>query len=138
MQVSSDKQLNSEMNLTPLIDVLLVLLIIFMVVIPNRSVGEQAEIPQPSRPDVKHDTNSIVVVQLIQQGQGKWPSLKINQEQVAWDELEPRLHELLELRADRTAFLKGDPEVDFEYVANVLDLSRRAGAERVGLIEVEK
>jgi biopolymer transport protein ExbD len=53
---------------------------------------------------------------------------------VSWDGLEQQLEKVLVVRADKTAFLKGDPEVDFEYVAEALDVSRRAGADRVGLI----
>lgn len=133
MQLPGNRQLAAEMNLTPLIDILLVLLIIFMVVIPHHSMGERAEIPQPSRPDSSHKPEAALVLQLIQSGEGR-PTLKINQEQVSWENLEQRLGTIFSLRADRTAFLKGDPEVDFEYVAQALDVSRRAGAERVGLI----
>ncbi len=133
MQLTFGQQLAAEMNLTPLIDILLVLLIIFMVVIPHNSLGERAEIPQPSRPESEHKPGDMLVLQLIQSGGGR-PTLKINQEPVSWENLEQRLETIFSVRADRTAFLKGDPEVDFEYVAQALDVSRRAGAERVGLI----
>ncbi len=133
MQLPGNRQLAAEMNLTPLIDILLVLLIIFMVVIPHHSLGERAEIPQPSRPESEHKPGDMLVLQLIQSGGGR-PTLKINQEPVSWENLEQRLETIFSVRADRTAFLKGDPEVDFEYVAQALDVSRRAGAERVGLI----
>ncbi len=134
MQLLSNRQLAAEMNLTPLIDILLVLLIIFMVVIPHHSMGERAEIPQPSRSDSPHKPETALVLQLISQGNGSRPELKINGEHVSWENLEQRLETVLSGRGDRTAFLKGDPEVDFEYVAEALDVSRRAGAERVGLI----
>ncbi len=134
MQLLSNRQLAAEMNLTPLIDILLVLLIIFMVVIPRHSQGERAEIPQPSRLDASHKPETALVLQLISKGEGNRPALKINEEQVSWENLEQRLETFFSSRGDRTAFLKGDPEVDFEYVAEALDVSRRAGAERVGLI----
>ncbi|HYX53258.1 MAG TPA: biopolymer transporter ExbD [Candidatus Limnocylindrales bacterium] len=134
MQLQSSRQLAAEMNLTPLIDILLVLLIIFMVVIPHTSLGERAEIPQPSRPDSSHEPETALVLQLISKGEGSRPAIKVNQEQVSWDNLRARLETIFSTRGDRTAFLKGDPDVDFEYVAEALDFSRRAGAERVGLI----
>jgi biopolymer transport protein TolR len=134
MQMQSSQQLAAEMNLTPLIDILLVLLIIFMVVIPHHSLGERAEIPQPSRPDASRKEDAALVLQLINKGEGSRPELKINEHQANWDGLEQQLEKVLVVRADKTAFLKGDPEVDFEYVAEALDVSRRAGADRVGLI----
>ena len=134
MQLPGNRQLAAEMNLTPLIDILLVLLIIFMVVIPHHSLGERAEIPQPSRPESEHKPDDMLVLQLIQSSEGSRPMLKINEERVSWENLEQRLETVFSLRADRAAFVKGDPEVDFEYVAEALDVSRRAGAERVGLI----
>ena len=136
MQLASNRQLAAEMNLTPLIDILLVLLIIFifMVVIPHHSMGERAEIPQPSRPDASHKPETALVLQLISKREGGRPAIKINEEQVRWENLEQRLETVFSSRGDRAAFLKGDPEVDFEYVAEALDVSRRAGAERVGLI----
>jgi biopolymer transport protein TolR len=126
---------SAEMNVTPLIDVLLVLIIIFMVVLPHHSQGEQAEIPQAASRDanVSSSENSIVV-QLLSAGEGKRPRIKINESEVAWDELSARLKEIFVARVQRVAFLKGDPEVEFAYVAQVVDLTRAAGADRVGLL----
>jgi biopolymer transport protein TolR len=130
----------ADMNVTPLIDVLLVLIIIFMVVIPHHSHGEQADIPQAAPTDshvLPPDDNNIVV-QLLDRGEGKRPALKINASEVSWDELAPRMKEILVLRAQRVAFLKGDPEIEFEYVAQAVELTRAAGAERVGLMPLTK
>jgi biopolymer transport protein TolR len=71
---------------------------------------------------------------LIDAGESERPRLKINQEEVGWDGLEARLQEAYKLRVDRVAFVKGDPEVDFEYVAEAVDISHHAGADRIGLL----
>ena len=99
---------SSEINVTPLIDVLLVLLIIFMVILPEHKMGDV--------------------------GESKPPELKINQESVSWDGLEARLKAVYRLRDDRTAVVKGDPDVEFEYVAQAVDITHHAGADRIGLM----
>jgi biopolymer transport protein TolR len=124
---------SAEMNVTPLIDVLLVLIIIFMVIIPVQHRGERADIPQASGSQAS-PSPSTIVVRLVDAGPNKQPVLKINQEQVAWDALESRLRALYQSRAEKVAFLRGDPEIDFEYVAQVVDVAHHAGADRVGLL----
>jgi len=123
-----------EINVTPLIDVLLVLLIIFMVVLPEHHFGEKTLVPQPNTENVKPQPETPIVIQLKDVGESKRPDLKINQEAVAWDALEARLRAVYELRQDRVAFVKGDPEVDFEYIAEAIDITHHAGADRIGLM----
>jgi biopolymer transport protein ExbD len=70
-------------------------------------------------------------------GGSKRPLLKINQEEVYWDELESRLTAAFKIQVDRVAFVKGDPGVDFEYVAQAVDITHHAGADRIGLLGKE-
>lgn len=125
---------SAEMNVTPLIDLLLVLLIIFMIVLPHHYAGEKADIPQPSSDAATPPPEGTIVIQLHDEGEGKRPKLKINGEEVSWDGLEPRLRKIFLPRVSRIAFMKGGPELDFEYVAQAVDITHRAGADRVGLM----
>ena len=120
----------SEINIVPLIDVLLVLLVIFMI-IPHKQFGLKEPLPQQSdgraapRPEA-------VVVQVLADG-----TLRINQEQVKWEDLQGRLEEIFRPRADRTAFIRGDSPVEFGVVAKVIDVMHTAGIASVGLLTPE-
>lgn len=113
MMVGARSTQSSEINVTPLIDVLLVLLIIFMVILPDHKWGEKTLVPQPSIESAEKNPPSPIVIQLKDLGESKRPLLKINQQEVSWDTLESRLTDAFKLRVDRVAFVKGDPEVDF-------------------------
>lgn len=123
---------SASMNVTPLVDVLLVLIIIFMVLPAPKQRGEEALVPRPAdRQPVTPERT--LVVQLLQ-GPGSRPELKINGEDVSWAGLRGRLHDILKIRAERVVFVKADSTLDYEYVAEVIDIGRSAGADRVGLI----
>jgi biopolymer transport protein TolR len=130
MVVGSKKGALADMNVVPLIDILLVLLIIFMVINPNKPKGLDALVPQPARPDIS-STGPVnpVVVQVLQDGR-----LKINEESFSWDALGPRLPEIFKARAERVAFIKGDEGVPFEVIARAIDLMRSANIDHVGLM----
>jgi biopolymer transport protein TolR len=125
----SSRGIVAEMNVVPLIDVLLVLLVIFMI-IPHHQTGLRAEIPQLATDSAPPSAEpNIVVIQVLDGG-----SLKINEQPVTWNSLRGRLDEVFSRRADRTAFVSGDSGVEFQVVAKVIDVMDAAGISSVGLL----
>lgn len=129
-----------EINVTPLIDVLLTLIIVFMVVVSmDKEQGETAQIPQPNHKQTQDISQPrTVVIQVEWTKQDLPPTVKINQENVRWEDLETRLAEIYLKRAEKVAFVRGDADVDFQYVAEVIDLAHHAGVQRVGLLTMDR
>lgn len=126
---------SSDMNVTPLIDVLLVLLIIFMVITPLTPKGLEALVPQPPKDPSKATPTSdrTIVVQVLKSG-GDRPTLKINNEDATWENLEGKLADIYKTRAEKVMFVKADDELPFMDVAQVIDIGHSAGVDKVGLI----
>jgi biopolymer transport protein ExbD len=120
-----------ELNVVPLIDILLVLLVIFMI-IPHKQTGLKAEIPQPAVTPPAAPEPEVVVVQVLADG-----SLRINQQPVQWEALGDRLQEAFKVRANRTAFIRGDSAIEFQLVARVIDVIHTAGISSVGLLTLQ-
>jgi biopolymer transport protein TolR len=128
MMVGGKRGIVSEMNVVPLIDIMLVLLVIFMI-IPVYSKGLDAAIPQQSTQQFEQIDSAVVVIQVLADG-----TLRINQEPVAWDSLSIRLEEVFKQRASRIAFIRGDGPVEFGVVAKVIDVMHTSGIASVGLL----
>jgi biopolymer transport protein TolR len=124
-----------EMNVTPLIDILLVLIIVFMVIVAtSKEYVVNTQLPQEANREQPHQNERTIVIQIVWVPGQQDPMLKINQESVPWDELEPALTRIFLSRAEKVAYVKGDDELDFEYVAQVIADAHNAGVTRVGLL----
>jgi biopolymer transport protein ExbD len=121
-----------DINVTPMIDVLLVLLIIFMVVIPTESVGLDVQVPQPTDNQGRPLPTQDIVLTVL--GGGK---VRIDKSDVNVADLPDRLGALLSRYTPGVVFVKGENEIDFAQVAEVIDMAKGAGWKRIGLLPSE-
>lgn len=132
---TSGGPLRAEINITPMIDILLVLIIVFMVVVSmSQEKGLQAQIPQPADKKSPPQPERTIIIQIAWSGGDQTPTLKINDEDVPWDKLHDRLSTIFSGRVERVAFVKGDDDVDFQFVADAIAIARTSGVERIGLL----
>jgi biopolymer transport protein ExbD len=126
---------SSDINMTPMIDILLVLLIIFMVIVPVTPKGLDALVPQPPKDPQKQppQNDRTIVVQVIN-NPGHAPTYKINETEVNKGDLLGKLTDIYSNRAERIMFVRGDDDVNFAYVAEVIDIAKSANVDHIGLM----
>ena len=131
MSVGATGGPKSDINMTPMIDVLLVLIIIFMVITPLTPRGLEALVPQPPKPGEppSQSDQRTVVVQIDANH-----NLLINNDPTDENKLGPRLAEIFKTRAEHVVFIKGDNSIEFQWVAKAIDIAHGAGIDKVGLM----
>jgi biopolymer transport protein ExbD len=121
--------LTNEINVTPMIDVLLVLLIIFMMAIPMLRKAIDVQIPDPTpQQAVTTPPSDQIVLQVLPDGK-----FKVNSEEVAADNLGNFLKDLYDPRPEKIIFVKGDPKVKYQEVVHAMDVARGAGVKVIGI-----
>jgi len=131
MAVGASGGVKSDINMTPMIDVLLVLIIIFMVITPLTPKGLEALVPQPPPPGAKPNESDLRTVVITIDARH---NIAVNSEATDEAKLGGRLEEIFKTRAERVVFVKGDPTLDFQWVAKAIDIAHGAGIDKVGLM----
>ena len=109
-----------------------------IVVASEPEKGEQAQIPQADQKQSQNPSPLTVVIQVLWAEHDQPPTVKINQDEVPWEDLDVRLAETYLKRVEKVAFVRGDADVDFQYVADVIDVAHHAGVQRVGLLTMNR
>lgn len=131
MNSGDSRDMNSAINMTPMIDVLLVLLIIIMVIVPVTPKGESVLAPKPAIRGGGSD--DAIVLQVLKRSGGD-VGFRINQHDVAKQDLLAEITAIYANRANRVMFVKGDGGLSFTEVAQAIDIGHAAGVDRIGLI----
>ena len=129
MSAGQSGALTNEINVTPMIDVLLVLLIIFMVIVPAQRKAVDVQLPDPT-PSVApaNPNNQQIVLEVLPNG-----SFSINREAVTKARLAARLKEIYDPRPEKIIFVKGDPTVKYSAVIDAMDVARGSGVKVIGV-----
>jgi len=132
------KGLNSSPNVTPFVDICLVLLVIFMVITPllSRTLGVAVPPKDPQPQDQQPDTDQLI---LTIKGPAESPRVLLNREEIvgALDGVKTRMEELMKNRREKVVFFTADNEVPYDYVIHVMDAMREGGVDKIGLITDE-
>ena len=120
--------LNSDPNVTPMIDVLMVLLIIFMIIVPSSRKAIDVQLPDPNPAPSAPSTPTTQIVLSVHPG----GQFEINKEPQTAATLAARLKELYDVRPDKIIFIKGDPNVTYQDIIKAMDISRGAGVKVIG------
>jgi biopolymer transport protein ExbD len=133
MQLNGSGEMKPEINVTPMIDVLLVLIIIFILIQPHEQ-GLPSEVPQSSPTQKGPPPETMIVLEIAAGSDGR-PVVRINASEIPRDQLEAKLRDIFSTRTEKVMFVKGDPQLDFLTVADVIDITRSADAAiRIGLM----
>jgi biopolymer transport protein TolR len=129
-----------QINVTPLIDVLLTLIVMFMLAVAmDKQYQEKTLLPQSQNKGQNNpQSEGTIVIQVVWTAKDQPPVVKINHEDVPWGNLDSRLTQIYLMRAEKLAFVRGDADVDFQYVAEVIDVAHHAGVQRVGLLTQDR
>jgi biopolymer transport protein TolR len=129
-----------QINVTPLIDVLLTLIVVFMLAVAmDKEYQEKTLLPQPENKGQNNpQREGTIVIQVVWRAKDQPPLLKINRDDVTRENLESRLLQIYLTRAEKVVFVRGDADVDFQYVADVIDVAHHAGVQRVGLLTQDR
>jgi biopolymer transport protein TolR len=125
----------SDINITPYIDILLVLLIIFMVITPTKQLDLEVKVPQPPPPNAENlpPPPGVIVVSMSESAQ-----LAINQDPISWPELGPKLLEIYSARANKNMFISASSKLPYGDVVKIIDIAKGAGVQDVGLLTSEE
>ncbi len=132
MAVSGKKGPKSDINITPYIDILLVLLIIFMVITPVRQMDLDVKVPQSAGDQPATPDPSVIVVSV-----GESAQIAINQELTDIGQLGPKLQEIYSARANKNMFISASPKLPYGDVVKVIDIAKGAGVGDIGLLTEE-
>jgi biopolymer transport protein TolR len=133
-----------QINVTPLIDVLLTLIVMFMLVVSmdpefQAKYQERAQIPNPDqKQSAAEEQSRTIVIEVMWTSKDLPPRVRIDHEEVLWENLDLRLAQIFLPRAEKVAFVRGDADVDFQYVADVIDKAHHAGVNRIGLLTQDR